>query len=129
LENNVPPWLYLTFLLRIFMKLHTYHSLGMLYKWYKFCCDQSIKRGTLLEEERIFLAESHLQFKRFFFHSTFISHCSCPTIGIGVVAIGQSQRALYLENEVCYRLYLAFSPRDFYETTYLTLTKHALQLE
>jgi len=68
------------------MKLHTYHSLDMLYEWYKFGCDQSITRGTLLEE-RISLAESRLQFSDFL-NTNFIPHCTCPSNGIGLVVIG-----------------------------------------
>jgi len=57
------------------MKLHTYHSLGMLYEWYKFGCDQSITRGTLLEEQRISMAESRLQFRWFFKLQFYLSLC------------------------------------------------------
>jgi len=60
------------------MKLYTNHSLGMLYKWYKFGWDPSITRGTLLEEQQIFLAESHLQFKRSFFKFHFYLSLCMP---------------------------------------------------
>jgi hypothetical protein len=45
---------------RIFLKLHTFHSLHMLYNWYKFGCNRSIKKGTLLEEQ--ILSPLHLVF-------------------------------------------------------------------
>jgi hypothetical protein len=52
----------------IFLKLHTYHSLHMPHNCYKFGCNWSIMKGTLLEEQSTFTV-SHLLFDGSFWNS------------------------------------------------------------
>ena len=111
----------------ILLKPPTYHSLRMPYNWCNFDCDRSIK-GTLLEAQRTFPLCKLPLFKVSFWNSIPITHCSCATNGIILVAIAQYRKALYLTNKVPYSLYLAFYMWDLSETPHLSLTAHALQL-
>ena len=73
----------------IFLKFHNYHSMPMPYNWYKFGCDHSITKGTLIGEQSTFSAASCLHFEASFWNFMPITHCACPIIGISLVVISQ----------------------------------------
>jgi len=54
-----------------------------------FGCDQSITKGTLLEEHSTFSAVSYLLLKGSFWNSTPITNYACRTIGRTLNAIDQ----------------------------------------
>jgi len=72
----------------IFLKLHTCHSLSLCYNCYKFGCDWSITKCTLLKEQSTF-STVFILFHGSYWNSTPITHCTCTTIDISLVAMSQ----------------------------------------
>ena len=64
----------------IYLKLHTYHLLRMLYNWYKFGCNQCTEKGNFLEEQSIFSAVSCLLFHGSISNYKTIGYCTHATI-------------------------------------------------
>jgi hypothetical protein len=60
---------------------------------------------------------------------THLTPCAWATNTAHLVEIDQYWRALYMENKVVFRLYLAFRCSDVRKTSHLSLHAHALQTE
>ena len=74
--NYLPRCIYLC-TWEIFMKLRTIHSLCMCYNWFKFGCNWSIMKGTLLKEQNTFSGLSRLKLDRSLWKSIPITLCAC----------------------------------------------------
>jgi hypothetical protein len=116
----------------IFLKFHTYHSQLKNCNWYKIGCNQSIWKGTLLEENSTHIAASRLLLNVSFRNSTPITHRPCHANSINLVAIGLNLRALYLKKEVTSpmlsRLLLKGSLWNSTSVTHSSCTKIGIRL-
>jgi len=65
MKNRVPIQFIWSSIRGIFLNIYMYHFVNIFYKMYMFGSDRAIMKGTLLVEESIFLAGSHLPFEGF----------------------------------------------------------------
>jgi hypothetical protein len=110
------------------LNLWTFNFLRMLYTWYKFGCDRSIYKGTLLIEKSTFFAVSRLLFKGSHWTYKRFTFMGSSTFDIKLDAIDQYRRALYCLIKVPSSQYLAFCSRDLTVLINISLSSHAIYL-
>ena len=111
----------------IFLKIYTFNSIRMSYKWRNFGCDRSIIKGTLHGELCKFASLYRLLPEGLPLNFVPRTLHTYNTSDAGLVAIGHQLKVLHLENKVPFRLYLGFNWRTFPHNSYFALPAHAQQ--